>query len=80
MTTRPTTSPTDNESITDVIRRAVAAGVTLAEIEALILRACAPRDEGRCPECGAELGPLTVGILRCTSCGIRVATTTGGTR
>lgn len=80
MITTSTTSPTDNESINDVIRRAVAAGVTLAEIEALILRARAARDGCRCPECGAKLAPLPVGIMRCPSCGVRVASTAGGTR
>ena len=74
MITTSTTSPTDAESIDDVIRRAVAGGVTLAEIEALIVRARAGRDRSRCPECGAELAPLAVGIVGCLSCGIRVET------
>jgi hypothetical protein len=80
MSTRFTPSPSDRILVNDVFRRAPVVGDKRAEAEALILRARAARDPGRCPECDAELVPFAIGILRCGSCGIRVGRRGGGAR
>ena len=72
MSTRPTSSPTDAASIRDVLERALAAGVTRAEIAALILRKHSTSESVCCPECMGELVVSAVGTLQRTSCGVRV--------
>jgi hypothetical protein len=78
MSTKPTSSPIDAASIRDVLERALAAGVTPAEIAALILPKHLTCEPARCPECLSELVTAGVGTLHCTSCGVRVGT--GGSR
>ena len=72
MSTKPTSSPIDAASIRDVLDRALAAGVTPAEIAALILPKHSTRERVRCRECMGELVMPAVGTLQCTSCGVRV--------
>lgn len=54
-TTSSSTSPNDRLPIEDLFERALAAGVTRGEIEALILQAREARRPARCPECAADL-------------------------
>jgi hypothetical protein len=72
MSTRPTSSPIDAASIRDLLERALAAGVTPAEIAALIFSKHSTRGSVCCPECMGELVMSAGETLHCASCGVRV--------
>lgn len=63
----------DDVSIEDMLRRALDAGVTPAEIAAVIVRGEGARDSARCPKCGAEVTPCMGPTVGCDRCGIRFA-------
>jgi hypothetical protein len=63
----------DDLSIEDMLRRALDAGVTPAEIAAVMVRGEGPRDSARCAKCGAELMPCMGPTVDCDRCGVRFA-------
>ena len=75
---RPPARDGYDESIEDLFRAALDAGVSPAEIAALIVRAEGSRDSARCPKCGAALTPCVGLIVRCNACGIGFAGEIGG--
>jgi hypothetical protein len=80
VSTRSKSPPTatTSQSLEDLFRSAIAAGITRREIEALILRGRSSRDGAGCPQCGAKLVPAGDGTQRCTSCGIKTLCGNGG--